>query len=115
MKIQYSSPEDNSIAFEIVYQMQKTVEEAVNELPAGTILDGSLEEKQITYFWQENNILYRGIFLEALYPQSLLGSAFAENEQVVGTIRIVFAYPAEMRTTYETSEYNYYVINNGEE
>ena len=115
LKTSYSCPEDKSVSFEIVYQMQKTVEEAVNELPAGTILDGSLEEKQITYFWQENNTLYRGIFLEVLYPQYLLGDAFADNEQVVSTIRIVFAYPTEMRTTYETSEYNYYIINNGEE
>ena len=97
--------------------MQSSIKDSLNEVFAveDAVIGASLEENQAVCLWQEDDKIHRGIFIGMQYPQSLLGSAFGEEEQIPGVMQVVFSYPADNREPYETSEYNYYVIENREE
>jgi hypothetical protein len=53
--------------------------------------------------------------IDVQYPQSLLGSAFGEAEWIDGVMQVLFSYPADKREIYETEQYGFYVVDNGEE
>ncbi|MBP3578291.1 MAG: hypothetical protein J6K15_09300 [Lachnospiraceae bacterium] len=115
--VSYFCREDEFVKFRVMCQMQISLEEKLNEILGlgGVLLSGSAEEKQVIYQWQENGMIYRGTFIEEMYSQALLGSVFGEQEQIIGVMQVSLSYPADKRTIYEASEYNYYIMENGEE
>ncbi len=117
LRIDYLCEENSAINFLVSYELQLTLEEAADEiLEAGGILLESLPEKnRMTFRWQQDGRLHRGVLIEAKYPQALLGTSFGEEEWITGVMQIVFSYPADRYTDYETARYNYYIMNNGEE
>lgn len=115
--VSYTCPEDEAIAFTVAYRMQNTVKEALNEMFAmeDAVISATLEENQAVCLWQQDGMLYRGIFIGVQYPQTLFGSAFGEEEQIAGVMEVVFSYPADSSAVYEAPEYDYYVMENREE
>jgi len=115
--VRYTCPEDIAITFTVTYRMQSAIKDSLDEIFAleEAVISASTEENQAVCLWQEDGKIHRGIFIGIQYPQSLLGSAFGEEEQIPGVMQVVFSYPADNREMYETSEYNYYVIENREE
>ena len=77
-------------------------------------MGGSPEEKQVTYQWQTNGIVCRCTYMEAEYSEALLGSNFGEGH-IAGVMQVFISYPADNRAMYETSAYNYFITENGEE
>jgi hypothetical protein len=61
------------------------------------------------------NTVYHSVFIDVQYPQSLLGAAFGEEEWIAGVMQVVFSYPADIRDIYETEQYGFHVVYNGEE
>ena len=81
----------------------------------GQVTEDRPLEGRTTCLWQVGDKLHCGIFIDEQYPQSLLGTAFGEEEEISGVMQVVFSYPADQREIYETEQYSFYVINNGEE
>jgi len=113
----YTCAEENDIEFRIAYLLQQTLEDVENAIlsEGGTILEGSLAEKRVVLEWQEAGMVYRIALHEEQYSQNLLGFAFGEEEWITGVMQVVFIYPEEHRANFETTEYSYYIKQNGEE
>lgn len=117
LTVSYLSPENTEITFEISYHLQRTREELVNEIlsAGGTITEERPEENRTTCYWQTENLIHRAVFIDEQYPQFLLGTSFGEEEWTLGVMQVVFSYPADKTELYEAEQYNFYVIDNGEE
>lgn len=114
---EFTCDEDTEITFSVGYIMMQTLEETVQEILAagGIMVEERPEEQRVTYRWQTENKIYNGIFVEVQYPQYLLGNVFGEEEWITGVMQIVFSYPADQQEKYETEQYSYHVVENGEE
>ena len=117
LRLLYQCEEHEKIAFQISYHMGQTLEETVTELleTGGMLVEDTLEEQKAVCLWQKDGMLYRGVCVEAEYPQTLLGTDFSEQESVTGVMQVIYSYPAEQQEQYETAEYSYYVIEHREE
>jgi len=117
LRLSYQCEENREIEFRISYHIGQSLEETVTEIleTGGMLLDDFAEEKKAVCLWQKEGILYRGLYTEAEYPQTLLGTSFGEQESVTGVMQVIFSYPAEHREQYEAAEYIYYVLENREE
>ena len=109
--------EDAEIEFKIVYTMLQTKEYFIYDILAagGSVVEDRPEEGRTTCLWQLGDRIYCEILIDAQYPQYLLGTAFGEEEWITGVMQVVFSYPADKRDIYETEQYSFYVIDNGEE
>ncbi len=117
LAVRYSCNTKEDIAFEISYGMHQNLSDIVMDILGanGIVYDEVPGQKRISYRWRLGDTMYRGILIEAQYPQSLLGASFGEEEWVTGVMKIIFSYPVEQSAIYEAEEYSYYVIENREE
>lgn len=117
LQISYTCASEENIEFVVCYKMQQTVREVALDILAanGMIVDEVPEEKRVYYLWKLGDTMQCGVLIELPYPQSLLGTSFGEEEWITGVMQVVFSYPADSFEQYETEEYQYYVIKNGEE
>lgn len=117
LTVSYFSAEHAEITFEIGYYLQRSREEFVNEIlsAGGVIVEERPEEKRTSCRWQAENRVYFSIWIDEQYPQYLLGSSFGEEELVNGVMQVMFSYPADKCDIYETEQYVFYVVGNGEE
>ena len=113
----FSCAENQDIEFKIIYTMQQNLEHFVYEILAtnGVILEEQPENHRVTCLWQVGDTVYRSIFTEVQYSQSLLGTSFGEEEWITGVMQVMFSYPAERREVYEAEQYCFYVTADGEE
>ena len=109
--------ENEDIEFKIVYTMLQNRETLVYDIltAGGSIAEERPSEGRTTCMWQVGDKVYCGILFDGQYPQSLLGAAFGEEEEISGVMQVVFSYPADRREIYETEQYGFYVISNEEE
>ncbi len=116
LELRYTCVEEAEIEFQVIYNMQRTLKEVMQDFPEieDILLEGSLEEKQMRCQWQKDGRIYLCFLAEEQYPQELLGKTFGE-EWITGVMQVVFSYPADDKTKYETLKYEYYVIKNREE
>jgi hypothetical protein len=117
LSVYYLCAEDIEIQFEISYHLQQTREEFVNEIlsAGGTVTEERPEENRTTCRWQTEDMMHCAVFIDEQYPQYLLGSSFGEEEWTAGVMQVMFSYPADKVDIYETEQYNFYVVGNGEE
>jgi len=117
LTVLYTDPSDERARFRISYRMQTTLEEFLSDmsLPEGTFVFDEQEENRVYGIWQEEERVYRGILIECRYAKTLLGSAFEGEEWIPGVMEVVFSYPLEMQGAYETTGYEFYVIDLGRE
>ena len=115
--ITYLDKEDPEIKFLVQYRMNHALEETQEEIlqAGGEITEQIAPERRISYLLRKEDVLYQGILLEAQYSKQLLGEVFGEEEWVTGIMNVVFACPAERSTEYQTEQYSFYVVKNGEE
>jgi len=113
----FSCAEDDGIEFKITYTMQQNIEYFIYEILAagGELIEEQPENHRATCLWQVGNTVYRSVFTEVQYPQSLLGTSFGEEEWITGVMQVMFSYPADKRDIYETEQYCFFVTANGEE
>lgn len=117
LEITYTCKENTEIAFSVIYRMQTNTEEVIAEMQTmeGTAFTGTLGTDRVTYLWEKEGFLYAGVLLEEQFERAVLGNVFGEEEWIAGVIQVVFTYPANSRTEYETADYGYYIIGNREE
>ena len=117
LTVSYLCPENTEITFEISYHLQRTREEFVNEIlsAGGTITEEHPEENRTICYWQTENLIHRAVFIDEQYPQFLVGTSFGEEEWTLGVMLVMFTYPADKTELYESEQYYFYVIDNGEE
>lgn len=117
LEITYTCKENPEIAFSVIYRMQTNTEEVIAEMQTmeGTAFTGTLGTNRVTYLWEKEGFLYAGVLLEEQFERAVLGNVFGEEEWIDGVIQVVFTYPANSRTEYETADYGYYIIGNREE
>lgn len=117
LEITYTCKENTEIAFFVIYRMQTNTEEVIAEMQMmeGTAFTGTLGTDRVTYLWEKEGVLYGGVLLEEQFERAVLGNVFGEAEWIDGVIQVVFTYPANSRTEYETADYGYYIIGNREE
>ncbi len=117
LAVTYFCKDNSDVEFEIRYCMQQTREELIYEILSvgGSVLEERPEERRTTCLWQAGNTMHCAIFIDTQYPQSLLGTAFGEEEWINGVMWVVFSYPAEQAELYEMEQYHFYVIDNVEE
>lgn len=113
----FFSPKNPEIEFKIVYTMQQTREAFIYDILAagGSVVEDRPSERRSTCLWQSGDRMYCEILIDEQYPQSLVGGSFGEEEWIAGVMSVVFSYPADKREFYETEQYGFYVIYNGEE
>lgn len=114
--VSFFSEEEAGVQFKIVYLIQPDMEELLTELQnkEEAVLEQFPEEKRTVCCWKEENTLYQAIFMEEEYPKALLGSSFGEEDWIFGVMKVSFEYPSDKREQYETEQYGFYVIENGE-
>lgn len=117
LELKFTCPEDEAIEFYILYTMNYTLEEAVEEFSAagGIIKERNLEEKRISYLLYKDGRMHRGVLLEEQYARELLGSTFGEEEFITGVMNVIFTCPNDRVEEYSAETYNFYIIKNGEE
>ena len=109
--VRYTSTEDAEITFYILYTMQQTGLEVIDDINNrnGNFISGSQDTSGVCYLLQEDGVTYRGILLEERYSKELLGNGFGEAAVVIGTMQVVFTYP-ESRMEYTEEAYGFYVV-----
>lgn len=117
LRIDYTDIADDAIKFSVCYRMQQTLGESVKEIleNAGGVVEQLPGEKRVKYQFQDAERIYCGILIEGQYSKELLGNTFGEEEWITGVMEVMFSYPLAERETYETEQYNYYIITNREE
>jgi len=113
----YSSEEDKEIEFGIYYKMKKSIQKEIDIIlsQGGSTTQYAADDTGVFYRFEKSGRVYRGILLEIRYSKELLGNAFGEEEWINGVMEVVFSYPESMSEVYETENYNFYVVKNGEE
>lgn len=112
------SCEDNpEIEFKIVYSMQQTKEYFIYDILAegGVVAEDRPLEQRTTCTWQLGDRMYIDILIDIQYPNSLLGTAFGEEEWINGVMQVLFSYPANRQEIYGTEKYGFYVTDHGRE
>ena len=117
MEIVFSSEADKAVEFVISYRMMQTTKDILAQLELlGELSVTELpEQKRAVYILKTDNRVYRGILQQEEYSRELLGDVFGEEEWITGVMQVVFSYPAENSSEYETLQYGYYIIENREE
>ncbi len=98
--------------FSIAYTMTETLEDVKKEVleAGGGVLSEVLEEKMFSYESEDGIMKYRGLVIEQQYSSSLVGDTFGTEDQVTGTMHIIFCYPLADKEIYDTEKYQYYVV-----
>ena len=117
LEITYTCKENPEIAFSVIYRMQTNTETVIAEMQTmeETAFAGTLGTDRVTYLWEKEGFLYAGVLLEEQFERAVLGNVFGEEEWIAGVIQVVFTYPVNSRTEYETADYGYYIIGSREE
>lgn len=107
----YASTENSELSFYITYTMRQSLEKTLQRIEQenGLILSYSAAEKSGNYLLQDDDIMYQGVALEVQYTQEFLGNGFGEEEKIVATMQVIFAYPKE-KEEYMTEQYRFFVI-----
>ena len=117
LEISYSCKENKDISLTIGYAMQQTRETFIDEILSvgGIVAEEYPAKKKTACVWQLENKKYFAIFVDEEYSRELLGPVFGDEEQVPGVMYAAFSYPADQCDIYETEQYNFYIISDGEE
>lgn len=116
LKIGYTAPENPDVEFQVTYWMQQTLAEAEEKvLQAGGKLQQEAAENRIAYDFVQDAKLHQGFLYETQFSEELLGSAFGEEEPIIGVMWVELVYPESMAEEYQQEQYRFYVINNREE
>ena len=117
LEISYSCADNTDIALTIGYTMLQKREYFIHEILSvgGNIIEERPSEKRTTCVWQLENKKYLAVFIDEDYSKDLLGPIFGDEEWIPGVMHVVFSYPADKCDIYETEQYGFYIVNNGEE
>lgn len=112
LDISYTSTQEAQIQFQVLYSMQQTLQHVLDSIveQGGVVLEENIQEKSISYQVERDNMVYQGVVLEQQYKKELLGDVFGEENSVIGTMQVIFAYPKEQQLKYEAEEFSYYVV-----
>lgn len=109
--VRYTSTEDAAVTFYVLYTMQQTGLEVLDNINSRNVnfISENQDASGICYLLQEDGVMYRGILLEERYSKELLGNGFGEAAEVIGTMQVILAYPGT-RTEYMEETYSFYVV-----
>ena len=112
LEILYTSSKEDNIQFQILYSIQQTSDVIVNKIvkQGGVLIKEDTINRRVSYQLESNEMMYQGVIIENEFKKELLGSMFGEQENIIGTMQVVFSYPKEMEKKYETELFKYYVI-----
>lgn len=107
----YACTENSELTFYITYTMRQSLEETLQRIEQknGLILSYSESEKTGNYLLQDGTIMYQGVAVEVQYTKELLGAGFGEEDSIIATMQVIFAYPEE-KEEYREEKYRFYVI-----
>lgn len=112
LDIRYTSEQDKNIQFQVLYSIKQTANQVLDKVveQGGIVLEKDSSNGSISYTVEKEQVVYQGIVLEKEYKRELLGDAFGEEDSIVGTMQVVFAYPKEQYVKYEADEFHYYLV-----
>ena len=112
LDIRYTSEQYKNIQFQVLYSMQQTATQVLDKVieQGGIILEEDASNGSIFYTVEKEQKVYQGVVLEKEYKRELLGDVFGEEDNIVGTMQVVFTYPKEQYVKYEADKFHYYLV-----